>query len=619
MSHRYSRTDKGKWQEDRLPPRKPLVRIPESNVAELIESNKFTFIGRVTNPSIQKTRALVDFFLQHWNVVGKITGRPLGPQLFQFSFESEKDLQAILSKSPFHFKRWMMILQRWEPVVSDNFPNRVTFWINIHGIPLHYWNDATINAIGEALGPIDTREVDKARLRVRINGLKPLIMRMDIELPSKDVIEVELEYEKLEKHCFHCKSLSHEYGECHYQPPARLSNGERRHTNAAQQTTLERIEEGKKRQAERKHARMQHSHHHEGARWTNYRTSNTKEYRPISHGTSSRNSSGSSSVYEENRRRYDDRNLPSVMIPSHKKNLPMRGSQERAPAPHDWQSRNLPAPEPRGSRNSQSSPASSNPKGTPSSALGEGHQRSNIASRLSDPRNSMASSEERLPAKERLSVHTQRTNSKEQRVSSNASSQDRLPALKRLSGQGAGEPHSNTQRMQEFETQLEDSLPPVSNGIIVTRPSSSNLFDSGRLGPGERSPIRTLSEDRVHVSLRLGPLLADTEEDTELDQPILSKAEGKKKVGEAQTRKRIARAPTQGVSVKKRRVSKTQNSPRRSSPRRNPPRRKLMMDAIVAGGGGLSGVSRSTPRGSKIIPAMVKKGKDFHPLPKSLP
>lgn len=70
MVHRYSRADKGKWKENIPPPRKPLVRIPESDSYELIERNKLTLIGRVTNPSVQKTRALVDFFLQHWNVVG---------------------------------------------------------------------------------------------------------------------------------------------------------------------------------------------------------------------------------------------------------------------------------------------------------------------------------------------------------------------------------------------------------------------------------------------------------------------------------------------------------------------------------------------------------------------
>lgn len=92
MSHRYTRAEKGKWEDERLPLKKPFVRIPASNVSELIERNKYTLIGRVTNPSIQKTRALVDFFLQHWNVVGRITGRDLGPNLFQFSFESEKIL-----------------------------------------------------------------------------------------------------------------------------------------------------------------------------------------------------------------------------------------------------------------------------------------------------------------------------------------------------------------------------------------------------------------------------------------------------------------------------------------------------------------------------------------------
>ncbi|KAF2552607.1 hypothetical protein F2Q68_00038020 [Brassica cretica] len=105
MSHRLSRAEKGKWKPD--PPRqnrRPPVKIPEVNSSSLIEENKFTLIGRVTNPAVQNTRALVDFFLQHWQVVGTITGRDLGPNSFQFKFESEHDMQTILSKAPFHFK-----------------------------------------------------------------------------------------------------------------------------------------------------------------------------------------------------------------------------------------------------------------------------------------------------------------------------------------------------------------------------------------------------------------------------------------------------------------------------------------------------------------------------------
>ena len=221
MSHRYSQREKGKWKDEEFPQRKPLVRIPETNVSELIERNKLTLIGRVTNPSIQKTRALVDFFLQQWHVVGRITGRDLGPSLFQFGFESAQDLQTILAKAPFHFKNWMFILQRWEPIVSDSFPALIPFWVRVHGIPLHYWIDETIEAIGAVLGPIVDREVDKARLRVQVNGLKPLIMKMDLQLPSREIVEIELEFEKMGKHCFCCKSLTHEDSEKHRCPLSR--------------------------------------------------------------------------------------------------------------------------------------------------------------------------------------------------------------------------------------------------------------------------------------------------------------------------------------------------------------------------------------------------------------
>ncbi|KAH0894057.1 hypothetical protein HID58_056486 [Brassica napus] len=58
MSHRYMRAEKGKAMANNTTLRKPLVKVPESDISELIERNKFTLIGRVTNPAIQKTRAL---------------------------------------------------------------------------------------------------------------------------------------------------------------------------------------------------------------------------------------------------------------------------------------------------------------------------------------------------------------------------------------------------------------------------------------------------------------------------------------------------------------------------------------------------------------------------------
>ena len=194
-------------------------------------------------------------------MVGRLTSRALGPSLFQFGFEYEKDLQTILSKAPFHFKKWMLILQRWEPIVSDDFPNRIPFWVNIHGI----------DVIGPVLGHIDVKEAAKARVRVLVNGLQPLIMKMDLQPPSGDVVEIEMEYENLQKHCFFCKSLCHEDDECQSRVELRHQKEDRRNLCISQQNTLESIEEGKRRQDDRKRSRHYSSPHQGGARWTNYR------------------------------------------------------------------------------------------------------------------------------------------------------------------------------------------------------------------------------------------------------------------------------------------------------------------------------------------------------------
>lgn len=56
----------------------------------------------------------------------------------------------------------------------------------------YYWNDQTISMIGNDLGKIEVKDIDHARIKVLVNGLKQLEMRNDIQLPSGEVPEVEL-------------------------------------------------------------------------------------------------------------------------------------------------------------------------------------------------------------------------------------------------------------------------------------------------------------------------------------------------------------------------------------------------------------------------------------------
>ncbi|KAL0897012.1 hypothetical protein Bca101_080973 [Brassica carinata] len=406
-----------------------------------------------------------------------------------------------------------------------------------------------INAIGDALGPIVHRDVDKARLKVEVNGLKPLIMCMDIELPSKAVLEIELEYEGLHKHCFLCKSLTHEDEACPRKSRSRYATEGRRDLGISQHITLERIEENKKRQAERRNARRNQPSYHSGARWTNYKVSDSRDPRSLSRDDSAKRYAERSSDFEENRRRYDDRTLPRRSSPSLSRRSPSRrDAQEHGSSGYAPSERNLPAPLERAPRGSISKEASSKSHHSPPRNPVTIQDKSLLASRLSDPRSANPGSEERVPAKERLSVNTRRTATAEQTGES-----------------------SNPRRIQDGGVfPLEDTHLPITM-ITPTRPSSSNVFESGRLGIGDRSPIRTLSEDRIHVSLRLGPLQSETEsgetgDDSQLsDLPLLSKAEGKRVRVKAQTGKKTGSIGGQIITGKRRRVTTNHESPQEAS------------------------------------------------------
>ncbi|CAF2057640.1 unnamed protein product [Brassica oleracea] len=70
-------------------------------------------------------------------------------------------------------------------------------------------------------------------------------MKIEIELPTEDVTEVEFEYIKLEKHCFSCFSLFHEESDCPHMPSHALPPKERK-LGITQCIALQRIEAEKK-------------------------------------------------------------------------------------------------------------------------------------------------------------------------------------------------------------------------------------------------------------------------------------------------------------------------------------------------------------------------------------
>lgn len=129
----------------------------------------------------------------------------------------------------------MLILQRWEPIISPLFLSQIPLWIKLQGLPLHFWHEQMIYNIGQDLDTLEDYSITKtsARIKVSVDGLKPLITDVIIDFTSGEDLPVTLEYEDLGYHCSLCNRLSHLARNCpsaqrlppfrEQSPPAALS------------------------------------------------------------------------------------------------------------------------------------------------------------------------------------------------------------------------------------------------------------------------------------------------------------------------------------------------------------------------------------------------------------
>lgn len=221
MARRFTYAEKGKDIDTSLnsPPRKR-IRAPPLDTSDLVRENALTLMGLLTNPREQKLWSMIPFMSKRWELRGKAIGSDLGNNCFQFRFDYEDDLQKVLDNRPYQYSRWMLILQRWEPIISPNFPSQIPFWIKLTGLPLHYWKKDLLLSIGKEIGDLKDHELTKtsAKFKVEINCLNPLTKEAIVEFEEGSESLVTLEYVKLGKHCSYCFSLFHEVETCSTNP-----------------------------------------------------------------------------------------------------------------------------------------------------------------------------------------------------------------------------------------------------------------------------------------------------------------------------------------------------------------------------------------------------------------
>ncbi|CAA7018493.1 unnamed protein product [Microthlaspi erraticum] len=224
MARRFTYAEKGKSVAPAGAPNPQLrIRAPNVDTADLVRKNALTLIGRLTNPQEQRMRTMLPYFSNKWELRGAAEGSDLGNGCFQFRLDYAEDLRKVLEDRPYQYSRWMVILEKWEPIILPTFPSQIPFWISLRGIPLHYWKRELLLSIGEKLGHLTSYELTStaAKIKVEVNRLASLTKEAIVEFEGGSEALVTLEYHKLDKHCLYCLMLTHEESECPENPKAK--------------------------------------------------------------------------------------------------------------------------------------------------------------------------------------------------------------------------------------------------------------------------------------------------------------------------------------------------------------------------------------------------------------
>lgn len=161
-----------------------------------------------------------------WKTMREVKIEELGENIFLFKFGAEVDKRKILSGGPWHFENGLIILK--EPVgigeITKQDFTHVSFWVQIHNVPIMCRDTKTIQELGEAIGRVEEVGTDDngdcfgkyIRLRISIDFTKPLIQMLELEQEDEGEKPVPMlvRYERLPNFCFVCGCIGHQYRIC---------------------------------------------------------------------------------------------------------------------------------------------------------------------------------------------------------------------------------------------------------------------------------------------------------------------------------------------------------------------------------------------------------------------
>ena len=137
-----------------------IIPISDEGRVQAIESCSLSLIGKFLTCKPFNKHAAKTTLRRAWGLENSLQIIEVGPNLFQFKFETEFDITCILQDGPWSFDNQLLLLQRWQKgmTVGNIRLEHASLWIQIWGAPFDIVSPQVAREVGNRIGRVEEVE-----------------------------------------------------------------------------------------------------------------------------------------------------------------------------------------------------------------------------------------------------------------------------------------------------------------------------------------------------------------------------------------------------------------------------------------------------------------------------
>ena len=205
-----------------------IIAISDEGRKEAIESCHLSLIGKFLTCKSYNKLAAKNTISRAWGLNELMQILEVGPNLFQFKFQTEFDLDRIFREGPWTFDNQLLLLKRWNKgiTVGNIRLEAASLWVQIWEAPFDMVSPQVAKEVGSRLGEVEEVEWRKKKddfsmfMRVRVASpiSKPIRRGGYIAGTDGGKSWFSFKYERLPIFCHYCGILGHDLKHCaaHY-------------------------------------------------------------------------------------------------------------------------------------------------------------------------------------------------------------------------------------------------------------------------------------------------------------------------------------------------------------------------------------------------------------------